>query len=765
MTRLFYSLLCGVGGFALAGQALAQDGEPRPASAPERAPQTEASEDDIVVTALRRSENLQDVPVSVSALGGEALEKQRLMQVSDLAGSIPNLQASTVAGDGLAIFSLRGVSMSDFSFNQQGPVATYFDEVYKGSFPLLPLAMFDLERVEVLRGPQGTLYGKNTTGGAINFISRKPGYDTEAYLRIGYGNYDRIDAEGAVQTALGDKAAARIAFTFARADGWFKNLLPGKPAGSAVRQYGVRASFLLEPSDDLDFVLRLSTSLQNPIEYGILGRPVGTAGIGGGVYEMFGGASYFRTGLGRRETESDNVGRHRHRTYGASFTGNWHVSDSLTVTSVSSYDYGKLFVLDEGDGTPLRVLEADLRGSGRQFSQDLRLSSDSDGPFNFILGAYYNYEKLRNATSAGFYSDIDVNGDGALDADDCVDSAFAVSCIYRNRYAQVRKSAAVYSDVNYKLSDQVVLRGGLRYTRDVGNVRGYSAQIEGPDGTPIVNTIPGDDPFDFGAAASARFRKGIVTGKVGIDFKTADDDLLYASFSRGYRANAFNAQAYFSPTELNVADPETVNAYELGFKTRFLDRAVTLNGAIFYYDYRSQQAISVDSTTHTQSLINIPKSRIFGGELELVVRPVDGVRINAGLGLLSTKIREGTLTGVSLEGNRLPNAPKVGLSVGLDWDVIETRNGKLSWGVNGSYTSKQYFDLFNTDRTAQKGYVLVNSNLTYRFADDRYGIGIWAKNIFDKYYARYTLDLSGAGFDYVHLGDPRTYGVSLDAKF
>lgn len=758
MDKFGLSLFCSVCAAALATPAVAQD-------AAQSAQSVDRSGDngEIVVTALRRAENLQSVPVSITALGGNQLAEQRFQQVSDLAGAVPNLQASPAGGDALPIFSLRGVSMSDFNVNQQGPVATYFDEVYKGSFPLLPLGMFDLERVEVLRGPQGTLYGKNTTGGAINFISRKPGYDSEAYLKLGYGNYNRFDADGAVQTALGDKAAARIAFTFSRADGWFKNRLDGKPDVNAVRQYGVRASFLFEPSDKLDFVLRLSTSLQNPLNYGILGRP-GPAGVGGGIYELFGGSSYFRTGLGRREIESNYVDRNRQRTYGAALTTNWKASDALTVTSVTSYDYGKLLVPEDTDGSPLRAIEADYRGKAKQFSQDLRLASDFTGPLNFILGAYYNVETVRGGTTYRYFNDIDVTGDGTIDANDCLQDFF-LACVYNNNYKQVKKSLAVYSDVNYKLSERVILRGGLRYTRDRGRLGNFSAQLLAADGTPIANTVPGDDPADIYATTATRFRKGTITGKVGIDFKTVDDDLIYASFSRGYRANAFNAQAFFSPAELTVAKPETVNAYELGFKSRFLDRAVTLNGALFYYDYRNQQALNVDEFS-IQTLINIPKSRILGGELELLVRPVAGVRINAGLGLLSTKIRDGVLSGVSLIGNRLPNAPKATASAGIDWDVMDNDGGKLTLNVNGSYTSKQYYDLFNTKRIAQGGYALVNGQISYRFADDRYGIAVWGKNIFNKYYHRYAIDLTPSfGFDYIHLGDPRTFGISVDAKF
>nr|WP_087575075.1 TonB-dependent receptor [Sphingomonas sp. CDS-1] len=758
-----HKLLLGACLMAVSGQAWSQ--ETTTASAPgSDSPATGV--DEIVVTALRRSERLQDVPVSVTAIGGDALANQHIQQVGDLAMSVPNLQSSNFGGS-LPIFSLRGISMSDYSFNQQGPVATYFDEVYKGSWPLLPLAMYDLERVEVLRGPQGTLYGKNTTGGAINFISRKPTFDTEGYLKLGYGNYNRFDADGAVQTALSDTVAARIAFTFSRADGWMNNVLAGKPDSNAVRQYGIRTSFLFKPSDKVDFVLRLSTSLQNPIEYGVIGIP-GALGVGNGVYEVFGqGTSFFRTGLGRRETASDNVQRHRQRTYGASLTGNWHVSNELTVTSVTSYDYGKLFAPDESDGSPLKVVASDLRGTGRQFAQDLRLASDTSGPFNFIVGAYYNIEKLRNNMSLRYFSDIDVNGDGTINASDCIDpnAGGLITCDYRNHFRQTKESIAVYGDVNYKLTDRLILRGGLRYTHDKGRFYDFSAQLWGADGTPIANIIPGD-PTNIDATTSLNFKKGTISGKVGIDFKTADGDLIYASFSRGYRANSFNAQAFFSPTELNVAKPETVNAYEIGFKSQFLDRAVTLNGAVFYYDYRNQQALSVDSGTLTQNLVNLPKSRIMGGELELTVRPIQGIRLNAGLGVLSSKIRNGSVSGVSLVGNRLTNAPKLTASGSVDWDIIDGDNGKLTWGVNASYASKQYFDLFNTDRIAQKGYVLVGSQLNYRFAGDQYGVGLWVKNIFNQYYDRINQDLlAGFGYDYHGVGDPRTYGVTIDAKF
>lgn len=311
----------------------------------------------------------------------------------------------------------------------------------------------------------------------------------------------------------------------------------------------------------------------------------------------------------------------------------------------------------------------------------------------------------------------------------------------------------------------IKLRGGLRYTHDTGRLSEFSAQLFGADGTPLANTVPGD-PANFDATTGLRFSTGTFTGKLGVDFKTAGGNLLYASYSRGYRGKAFNAQAYFSPNELSVAKAETVNAYELGFKTQFAGRRVTLNGAVFYYDYRNQQALDIDTATNLQTLVNIPKSRVLGGELELSARPVDGFRINAGLGLLDTRIRQGTLRGVSLVGNELPNAPAVSLNAGFDWDVVNRGAGKLTLSIDGSYTAKQYYDLFNTDRIAQDGYVLVNGRLSYRFGEDRYGVSVWAKNVFNRYYQRYAVDLMDSfGYDYFHLGDPRTYGVTVDTRF
>lgn len=338
--------------FTMPATAFAQDAE---ASA--------GAVEDIVVTAQRREERLQDVPVSVTALSSEALQSRRILNASDLASVTPNLQSVSTVGSSTPIFALRGISMSDYSLNQASPVATYFDEVYKGNFALLGVALYDLDRVEVLRGPQGTLYGKNTTGGAVNLIARRPGFVSEANLSAGYGNFNRYEATGSLQIPVSDTLAARMAFTYANANGDVRNLSVGQSDLGAVDEYGIRLSLLFQPSDSAEFILRLSTSLQDSANYGIIAEP-GPNGIGGGVYATFNAidATFnpltddFRIGLGRRELTSDFTPHRRNRTYAAALTSRFDLSDSLSLISVSSYDHGTLLNEEDTDGSALASL-------------------------------------------------------------------------------------------------------------------------------------------------------------------------------------------------------------------------------------------------------------------------------------------------------------------------------------------------------------------------------------------------------------------------
>jgi iron complex outermembrane recepter protein len=700
-----------------------------------------ADANEIVVTATKRAENLQDIPISVSAISGDNLAKSRTTQADELVTKVANLQLTSTVGDNTPIFALRGVSMSDYSLNQSSPVATYYDEVYKGNFAFLGVALFDLERVEVLRGPQGTLYGKNTTGGAVNLISRAPKLgDTSGYLNAGYGNYNRFDLNGGANIPIGDKAALRVAGTFAKADGWFKNVLPGQPDLASVSEYGIRASLLLEPSDGVQFILRGSTSYQNPRNYGIYAQP----------------EAVNRPGLKRRQIAANVTDKRRARTTSISLTGNFEVSDTLTVTSITSYDKGKLNFYEDTDGQPNQLLEIPYVDRASQFAQDLRLTSDNDGPFNFILGAYYAREKVFNQTALEIAKDVDSDGLPGVTNLDCA-IGLPLGCLFENRFDQLKKSFALYTDVKFEVSDAVTLRGGLRYTRDTGDQTDFESNALGPDRILVVNLIP---------PSNLRYKTSNVSGKVGVDYKLGADNLLYANYSRGYRAKSFNAKAFFDPSELSIAKAESVDAFELGLKTQFADRRVTLNTGAFYYSYKNQQFINIDPNTAAQTLLNIPKSRIYGGEAELTARATDRLTIRAGLGLLNARIQRGIVSGVNVAGNRLSNSPSITFSGGVDATVFDGNSGKLSISGDLSYSASQFFEVLNVPRLKQGSYALLSGHIDWESTNGRLNASVWAKNLTNKFYFTSRVDLlAGFGFDYNHVATPRSYGITIGTKF
>ncbi|MFA7441235.1 MAG: TonB-dependent receptor [Sphingomonadaceae bacterium] len=719
---------------------------------------------EIVVTAQKRQESVQDVPISITALSGSDLAKRQIRAAEDLVTTVSNLQVNSPLGDGIPVFSLRGITMSDIGLAQNGPVAVYYDEVYKGNFAIMGLGMFDLERVEVLKGPQGTLYGKNTTGGAVNLITRKPGFNTEGYFSVGYGNYDRIMSDGAVELGIAPSLGLRVAYTFERADGTAKNVYADAPDPESTRQYGVRASLRYQPNDAVDITIRAATTLQNPRSYAVY--PIeGPDGIGYPIYSSFGMPAATRAGLDRREVRIPYVPRRHFRTWAVAANADFQLSDTLMLTSITSWDRGKIRFTEDGDGSEANDSLVSYGGRTRQVTQDLRLTSDFDGPFNFILGAYYSVEKLKNDTTLRFYHDVDVNSDGSIDGQDCIDGGGFVACTIFNQFNQKKTSYALYSDASYDITDQITVRGGLRYTHDKADLTGFRAQLFAVDGTPLLNLIPGS-VTDFSATTSRRARTDNVSGKIGLDYKPADNVLLYASYSVGYRGASFNSQAFFAPDELTTVKPEKLRATEVGFKTDWFDRKVTLNGAAFWYSYLNQQTLNVDPDTALQLLISLPRARILGAELDLQVRPTSRLTLSAGAGLLDTRVQKGIGPENEFRGNRLISAPKLTLTASVDWVVPVGTWGAADLRVDLSHSSGQYYDLANSAAAFEDQFTVMNARMRLHPESDRFGVALWVKNLTNTCYRTNRIDvLEGFGYVYTHVNDPPTYGVTVDIKF
>lgn len=719
--------------------------------------------EEIIVTSQKRSESLQDVPISVSSMSADDIAAKRIHGAEDLAMHVPNLQVNSPIGDGLPVFSLRGISMSDFSLSQNSPIATYYDEVYKGTWAIMGLGMYDLERIEVLKGPQGTLYGKNTTGGAVNLIARKPEFDTNGYVNFGYGRYSHRTVEGAYETPLSDNVAARVAFIYDKSDGYVKNKYPGKKDLNDQDQYGVRATLRYQPTEAVDIVFRGSTSRQDSAGFAISAEP-GPQGVGGPMYEDFGLSGDFRKGLGKREISSPSDTRRELRSHAASLHADIDLNDELTLTSITSWDKGEIEFDEDADGTPLMVIEGSNYADVKQITQDFRLTSSFVGPLNFIVGAYYSKEDLNAVTTNTYFSDLDVDGNGVIDGDDCAhDDQFFLACEYGNSFDQEKISYAFYSDLTYELSDKTTLRGGLRYTKDKLRLDDFIARLSSVDSVPIVNTIPGG-PLD--ATTSRRTSDNNVSGKIGIDYRISDDVMVYGNYSRGYRSAAFNAQAFAMPEELTIAEPEDVDAYEIGLKGEFFDRKLRFNAALFRYDYKNQQVLNVSPDTHAQVLISLPKSEITGAEFDLTYMATSNLVLALSGGFLDTEVKEGEAEGVNVKGNKLLSSPSKNFTGSIDWSFPVLGWGSADFRIDASYVSDFHHDLVNSRAATQDSYTLANSQIRFMPNDEKYALTLWVKNLTDRFYAPTRYDvLEVAGYVYRHVNRPRTYGVTFSVDF
>ncbi|MGA0601261.1 TonB-dependent receptor [Caulobacter sp. KR2-114] len=472
---------------------------------------------------------------------------------------------------------------------------------------------------------------------------------------------------------------------------------------------------------------------------------------------------YFRTGLGRYEIESDYTPRRKNRTFAASLNLNWKLPNGFAITSVTSGNKAALFVPEDTDGSPLQTLSITYYDRVQQVAQDLRLTYDGSERWRVLVGAYASREWVFNSTLQSFYTDIDVNGDGVINGDDCLE-ALPVACRVQNSFNQKKTSLALYADSTFKITPELSLRFGLRGTHDRGDLRNFLSQAVSADGVVLLNLIPGSST-DLNATTSRSFLNNDLSGKVGLEYRPTSGTLLFANLSRGYRGSAFAAQAFYSPTELTVAKPEVLEAVEAGAKTAFFDRRLQISATAFYYDYKNQQFINVDSTNALQQLLNLPKSRVYGAELEFATVATSNLTLSGGLGLLSSRIQEGTANGIDVRGHQLANAPNVNLSLAADWKAVDAAWGRINVHVDAVVTSKQYFDVFNNEAQSQSSYALFGGRVAYIPANKPIELAVWAKNIGNKYYYTSRIDVSGVGFNYQHLGEPRTFGVTATYRY
>jgi iron complex outermembrane receptor protein len=729
----------------VAGSALAQDAKPAPTD-------QSVTLDDIVVTAQRRSQALLDVPLAISALNSENLTKKGITNSANLATAVPNLQVSSPYGNTQPNFSLRGISVAnEYNANQASPVGVYIDDVYIASRTSQGMGLFDLDRVEVLRGPQGTLFGRNTTGGAINFITQRPNLSGfNGRIEGGYANFNTFSAQGAFETTpIENEFGIRAAFNYQKGDGQIKNIAAnGRDANSTDTLQG-RLSIRFKPNDGpVDINLRAYA-----------GRDRGTQA---GVHGLTGPAS----GLGFFEIDENRIGDNRTDAWGVALNVKANLSSTVTMTSITSVDGGKQNLQQAADGSPLDILDINWRSDFDQLSQELRFNYDTDA-IHAVFGGFYGADETKtdNLFIIGSALGAGVNGG------------------FFQHYLQKRKSWALFAQSDFQLAPKLVLTAGVRYTNDDAKYQdGYAYLFAGNVGgaiTPIATTVPCSTPagtcaYDPAARYNIDGASDAVTGRLALSYTFDSGVLAYASYSRGYRSGAFNGGGYTSSIGITYIKPEKVDAYEAGLKGRFIDNRLTLSSAVFYYDYANQQ-VQDTRAGPVSFLVNAPKSKVYGGEIEATFRASSALRMNGSLGVLKATYEELTLQGTDLSGNDLPFAPRISAQLGFDWTVGQVGGGDIVLSPNVAYFGSQYFSPFNETNAAgttqanselrQGAYAKVNVSTSW--ARDGLTIRAFVNNLFEKKTYSYGLDLRGAGFPFNFLipSMPRTYGVTIAKSF
>jgi len=713
---------------------------------------TSADVDEIVVTAQRRAQSLSEVPLAITALDGDSLSKQGITNSAELASAVPNLQISSPYGNTQPNFSLRGVSVAnEYNSNQASPIGVYIDDVYIAARTSQGMGLFDLDRVEVLRGPQGTLFGRNTTGGAINFITRGPTLTGEnGYVEAGYGNFNTYTAQGAFEETLIDgQLGFRIAANYVKGNGQIENVFPGGSDPNSQDSRQVRVSLRFKPGDGpLDIKIRAYGGRDNPTQAAVQGLLPS------------------REGLGFFQVDENRIGENQTSSSGIAVNVALAVSSDLTITSISSYDIGRQDLQQAADGSPLDILDIDWQSHFRQYSEELRANYQTK-QFNLVGGVYYGWDQTTTDNTFDIGSAIAPGVDGGF---------------FQN-YRQRRRSTAVFLQGDLNITDRLVFTLGARYTEDRvtyddGFANLFLGGVDTPH-TPLATTVPcpglpGTCAYDPNARFSLHGSNDAPTGRAALSY-TFDNGLLsYVSYNRGYRSGAINGGGYTSSSGITYIKPETVNAYEIGLKGRALDKKLTFAAAAFYYDYDNQQ-LQDTRPGPVAFLVNAPKSKIYGVESEATWKIIPALMLRASFGYLHATYSELSLQGTDLAGNTLPFAPTWTALAGLDWNIVSVGGGQLTFSPSANYVSRQFFSPFNDtnavgspqDNTElqQGAYTKVQASLSW--TRDKLQVRAWSDNLFNREVYSYGLDLRGAGFPYNFLvpSTPRTYGLNVRYSF
>ena len=694
-------------------------------SAADEAPDGPNILEEIVVTAQKREQNLQDVGISITAFGRDQLQELNLNNSNELVYLTPGLALGNPGGEGnITALSLRGIGQGDFADHQESPVASYQDEVYDAYMGAANTTLFDQERVEILRGPQGTLFGRNATGGLVHYISRKPADEFEAYGNVSFAEHEHIRFEGAAGGPLADNLQVRLSGFVNNHDTYVDNIGTGKD-GNEADTWAVRGQVLFSPADSLDILFKLEYYDTEITQWYFETAPATVNELGEAILVTPPPGSEILDGDPFQVNNDGNVGLVaargaspeglRRDGYKGALRFDLELNDNITVTSVTGLSEQNKFFNQESDGVPASLVTFATDTNAQQFSQELRVASETER-LRWVAGLYY----------------LDYDSDIVLDV-----GFFAPSAFYSDQVVET-DSWSVFGQVEWDFTADLTVIAGLRYLNEdkeidaSGGLAGFIAGVP----IPYITSV-----FNSDVSPLATLKEDDVAGKIQLNWRHNDDLLFYAGVSRGVKAGGFNA-TFGAPGITSSTTPygkETPVTYEAGFKSTLMNGRAQWNASVYYYDYRDYQAFAYVALSQ---LVFNTDAEVYGVDSNLLISPIDGLELNFGINIMDTEAEDVANPRGFVADRGLPYAPDVQVNgmARYSWPVW---TGTMSIQGDFNYQSKNSFTIFNDPATSIGDYIVGNARLSWTSADERWGAALFVKNIADKEYITYISNNSG----------------------
>lgn len=743
---------------------------------------------DIVVTAQKREERLSDVPISITAASGDELARRGVRGPGDLERVVPGF-TFTESSYGAPIYTLRGIGFYVEAIGASPTVSVYMDQVPLPYSRMTEGASLDLERVEVLKGPQGTLFGQNSIGGAVNYIAAKPTRELSAGLDGTYGRYNQADISGFVSGPLTDTLRVRVAARHEGRDGYQENYVPtgmGRNSRNGTRDFSTgRLLIDWQPNDGFNLELNLNgwkDKSDSQAKQKLAYAPVVAGGFpGSATYPDLQAQLAAYPNAPDRATAAgfDPATSYRRNDgfYQASLRANARLSDTISLTSITSVSHLDVSTPTDNDGTIYPNPDILLLGSITAYSQELRLASNpsSLAGLTWVVGGNYEVDVTHDRQN------LEVHGS---DTGIPTGTRFNTFSIINDQKVH---TAAVFGNAEYEVADGLKLQGALRYTdrRDrfagcladsglAGGLGSAFAELSGLlSGSPTTiapgacaTLGPDNKPLPI---VNLHLQENNLSYRVGLSWKSATGTLIYANLTKGYKAGAFSTLPAIRPQQFDPVGQESVLAYEVGFKTALAQRKLILDGAVFYYDYGNKQLTGYLDTGFPfgtlPALVSVPKSRVVGAELAALVRPTRGLTLNLGATYVNSRVLSSFVTATpfggtaDIKGEAFPNTPR--WQVSADGEYHASISPRIDAFLGGSFTYRNATTaafaggpLFNVP-----AYGLVDARFGVEAPSDRWRFELWARNLTDKFYWTSVQHIEDTVTRLA--GVPATYGVTL----